>query len=280
MAELRLGTSSWSEKSWVGPFYPPGTAPGDFLEYYATRFDTVEVDSTYYRVPSPSLTARWQRILPDGFELAAKFPRSIVHGGQGASPNPEQLLRPGIATSDRDRFLEAMSHLGSKCGPLIFQFPYFNRSVFTAAGPFLDRLDRFLRPLPPEFRYGVEIRNGRWINHKLLDLLREHRIALVLLDLVYMPDPWELSQNLDLITTDFVYARLVGDRKRLDTLTDRFDRVVIDQSERIHRWAQLIADLAPKVPKIYTYANNHFAGHGPTTVRELMAAVETVSPSS
>ena len=75
---LHFGTSSWSEKSWVGPFYPAGTKPAEYLTYYATQFDTVEADTTYYRVPDRKLVQGWERKTPKGFTLAAKFPRSIV----------------------------------------------------------------------------------------------------------------------------------------------------------------------------------------------------------
>ena len=81
MQGLRYGTSSWSTKGWVGPFYPPGTKAGDMLSWYATQFDTVEADTTYYRVPGERLVDGWDRKLPEGFKLSAKFPRSIVHAG-------------------------------------------------------------------------------------------------------------------------------------------------------------------------------------------------------
>ncbi|MHC5051064.1 MAG: DUF72 domain-containing protein, partial [Planctomycetota bacterium] len=79
MGELVYGTSSWSEKSWVGSFYPTGMRPADFLTHYATRFQAVEADTTYYGIPRASMVEGWVRKTPPGFRLAAKFPRSIVH---------------------------------------------------------------------------------------------------------------------------------------------------------------------------------------------------------
>ena len=75
MTAFRYGTSSFSAKSWVGSFYPRGTKPGDFLSYYATQFDCVEADVTYYRVPDEKLVSGWDRKVPDGFKICAKFPR-------------------------------------------------------------------------------------------------------------------------------------------------------------------------------------------------------------
>ena len=141
MGVLRYGTSSWSEKTWVGPFYPPGTVPGDYLGHYATQFSTVEADVTYYRIPDHKLVAGWHLKTPEGFVMAAKFPRSIVHGGADATPNPDTLLQPDRVGGDTEEFLGAMRGLGDKCGPLVLQLPYFNRSVFPDQRAFLGRLD-------------------------------------------------------------------------------------------------------------------------------------------
>ncbi|MCA9317912.1 MAG: DUF72 domain-containing protein, partial [Planctomycetes bacterium] len=200
------------------------------LSHYATQFDTVEADVTYYRIPDRKLVDGWNDKTPDGFLLAAKFPRSIVHAGDGPKPDPGRLLVLDHVGPDVEEFLAAMRRLGPKCGPLVLQFPYFNRDAFASAGPFLERLDTFLAALPDDMRFAVEIRNKAWITQPLLDLLRGHSVAFVLVDLAYMPHPNVLAQRLDLITADFTYGRLIGDRKAIDALTDRFDKVVVDQN--------------------------------------------------
>lgn len=271
---IRFGTSSWSEKSWVGPFYPKGTKPGDFLTVYSQQFDTVEVDSTYYRVPSEKMVEGWERKTPDGFVLCAKFPRDVVHAGKGAKPDPEKVLVPEWVEDTTDRFLRTMKLMGDKCGPLVLQFPYFNRTVFPHRDEFLERLDAFWNLLPDDYRYGVEIRNKNWIDDVMLEFLRERNLGLVLVDLLYMSHPADLAKTHDLVTSDFVYCRLIGDRKAVDAKTETFDRVVIDQSSRLQRWAKLLNDLRRRVPETYVYANNHYAGHGPATTRELAELVD------
>ncbi len=272
---LHYGTSSWSSKGWVGPFYPPGTPPGDFLSHYATQFDTVEADVTYYRVPDRKLVSGWDRKLPDGFRLSAKFPRNIVHAGKGPQPDSERLLIKANVRDECERFLEAMALLGDKCGPLVLQFPYFNRKAFTERAPFLDRLCAFLDELPAGFRYAVELRNKNWVDEELLDALRSRSIAFVLLDLIYMPHPDEFMPGLDLLTTDFTYTRLIGNRKAVDELTKTFDEVVIDKSSSLKRWAELLQSVNSRVPESYVYANNHYAGHGPATIRELAELIDS-----
>jgi uncharacterized protein YecE (DUF72 family) len=269
MGTLRYGTSSWSEKSWVGPFYPKGMVPGDWLTWYATEFDTVEADVTYYRVPDRRLVSGWVDKTPPGFVMAAKFPRSIVHCGHGSAPDPDKLLDLESCAADTEDFLSNMAILGDRCGPLVLQFPYFNRKAFAGRGPFLDKLAVYLEQLPTSHRYAVEIRNKAWLRQDLLDLLRAHSVALVLLDLVYMPHPDQI-EDLDLLTTDFTYVRLIGDRKAVDERTETFDRLVLDMASRLDRWAALLKDFLPKVHVAYTYANNHYAGHAPATIRQLV----------
>ena len=269
MGIARYGTSSWSEKSWVGPFYPERMVPGDFLRFYATQFDTVEADVTYYRIPDRRLVTGWDEKTPPGFALSAKFPRSIVHCGHGPAPDATRLLVPEFVAEDTERFLAAMELLGDKCGPLVLQFPYFNKKAFAGPRPFMDRLAAYLDRLPSGFRYAVEIRNKHWLTTAFLDLLRSRDVAAVLLDLTYMPHPDALS-GLDLITTDFTYVRLIGDRKAVEERTDTFDRLVLDQTARIRRWAESLQEFLSKVRVAYVYANNHFAGHGPATIRELV----------
>lgn len=274
MGRLTGGTSSWSERSWVGPFYPEEMQPADFLAHYSTRFMAVEADVTYYRIPSRNLVASWERKTPEGFEIAAKFPRSIVHAGKGKQPDARRILVPEDVGEDAERFLNVMSLLGPKCGPLVLQFPYFNKKAFAGLAPFLEKLDAFLAILPGNFRYAVEVRNRSWIRRPLLDVLRRHEVALVLVDIGYMPHPAELMENMDLVTTDFAYARLVGDRRAVEERTETFDRIVIDRSERLDRWAGLLGRITERVPRTYVFANNHYAGHGPETIRDLLGRTE------
>lgn len=263
------GTSSWSEKSWRGVFYPKELAPGDWLGWYSTQFETVEADSTYYAIPPRERVRTWASRTASGFVLSAKFPRSIVHGGDAAAPDPGKVLVWDHVGADTERFVDTLQLLGPKLGVLALQFPYFNQTCFRGCEPFLERLETFLARLPSGLRIAVELRNKAWIGAPLLDCLRRAKAGLVLADLVYMPHPDELPPALDLVTADFVYVRLIGDRKLVESRTKTFDHVVVDQGARLDRWARTIEALLPRVPEVMAYANNHFAGHGPTTIRDL-----------
>jgi len=266
---MRLGTSSFSESDWIGSFYPKGTKPSDFLVAYATRYTTVEIDATYYAIPSRRTVEGWRRKTPDGFLFSAKFPRSIVHGGDGPRPNGATVLLPEATYGDRDRFLQTMSELGDRLGPLVLQFPYFARDVFASSAAFVERLERFLADLPGGYRYAVEIRNRAWLSPGFADLLRRYRVALVLVDQAWMPHGDEVAGEFDPVTADFVYIRLLGDRKEIEALTTTWDEEVIDRRERLERWADLVAQIVERRVETLIYVNNHYAGHAPATADRL-----------
>ena len=269
-AALRLGTSSFSSKDWVGPFYPARTPPAAFLSHYARHFDTVEVDATYYAIPKPSVVDGWGTKTPDGFLLCAKFPRSIVHAGKGAAPDARHILDPDATYEDRDRFLDTMSRLGPKLGPLLIQFPYFNRKAFPSAGPFLDRLDAFLRDLPREpFRYAVEIRNKAWLKAPFVEMVRSHGVSLTLVDHGWMPHGADIDERFDVITGDDIYIRLLGDRKAIESITTTWEKEVVTHDASMLRWAKLIAKYIDQGVRVLVFVNNHYAGHAPATVQRL-----------
>ena len=266
---IRIGTSSFSDTDWVGPFYPKGSKPSQFLSLYGEKFDTVEIDATYYAIPSKTTIDNWLRKTPENFVIAAKFPRSIVHGGQGPAPNPDIILQSEKTYEQRDVFLDIINRLGSRLGPLLLQFPYFSKKVFQSPQQFFDRLNRFLEDLPPVFRYAVEIRNRHWLTKDFRNLLHRHNVALTLVDQAWMPHGDEVEKMFDPVTTDFTYIRLLGDRKEIEAITDRWNKEVIDRGESLKRWAALALRLKSRNINSLIYINNHYAGHAPETARKL-----------
>lgn len=269
-ALVRFGTSSFSSKDWVGPFYPQGMQPAGFLTHYAKHFDAVEIDATYYAIPRPRVVDGWVDKTPDGFAICAKFPRSIVHAGQKAMPDPARVLMPEATYDDRDDFLSVMRRLGDRLDTLLIQFPYFNRKVFPSPGPFLERLDVFLRDLPKDgFSYAVEIRNKAWLKPELAGILSRHGVSSTLVDQAWMPHGDEHMQRVDTDTGPVRYVRLLGDRKRIEALTKTWDEEVIDHARSMERWARLLAASMEQGRRTLVFVNNHYAGHAPTTVRRL-----------
>src|ERR1019366_1822226 len=119
MASLYIGTSAFTAAGWEGSFYPEGTRPADFLRYFAQHFNSVEIDSTFYRIPSESTVQGWAKKTPEGFVFAAKVPQVITH---------EKVLVD--CDAEFKQSVDVMELLGEKLGPLLLQFGYFNKKAF------------------------------------------------------------------------------------------------------------------------------------------------------
>ncbi len=154
---LWLGTQSWSHESWRGVFYSEAAEARAFIREYAEQFPVVEIDSTWYRIPTPYQIAHWHDQTPENFLFTAKVPRIITH---------EKVLSD--CQGELTAFLRVMDGLGEKLGPLLFQFPYFNKNAFSSPNPFFDRLSGFLASLPEGYRFAVEIRNKNWLLPRLV----------------------------------------------------------------------------------------------------------------
>jgi len=253
---LRLGTSAFTAAGWEGAFYPAGMKPADYLSYYAQHFDTVEIDSTYYRTPSESTVRGWEAKTPPGFLFAAKVPQTITH---------EKVLVD--CDKEFQEFVERMQLLGDNLGVLLLQFPYFNKMAFASVDAFLARLAPFLKRLPQGVRFALEVRNKAWLGARLFDLLRGHAVALALIDHPWMPRPSQLFRGADPITADFAYVRWLGDRKGIEEITKTWDKAIVDRTSELTEWANVCWKISGRGVPIFAYANNHYAGHAPATVR-------------
>jgi len=255
---LRLGTSAFTAAGWAGSFYPANLKPAEYLGYYAQHFDTVEVDSTFYRIPSASMVKNWSARTPQGFLFAAKFPQTITH---------EKVLED--CNAEVRGFLSTMDLLGEKLGPLLIQFPYFNKKVFPSVKDFLLRLKPFLAKLPKGQRFAVEVRNKNWLGAELYDVLRQRGVALALIDHPWMPRPTEILAKGDPITADFTYIRWLGDRKGIEEETKSWDWTIVDRRRELEEWVEVCRKFNQRRISILAFANNHYAGHAPATVRLL-----------
>jgi uncharacterized protein YecE (DUF72 family) len=233
----------------VGPFYPTGTPAAGFLEAYATQLRTVELDSTFYAVPSERTVDGWRRRTPAGFVFAAKFPQAITHVKMLADCRPET-----------EAFLSAMRLLGDRLGPLLLQMPpeYHARM--------LPRLRDYLAALPTGLRYALEVRHPSWllepVRSELLALLRSHGLAICLVQHAYMP-------RLDEITAPYTYIRWLG--RRQDIPDDDFGHIRIVRDAQLDSWSEQVRRYLARSVTVFGYFNNHYQGHSPASVRAFQA---------
>lgn len=185
MAQIHIGSSGWHYDDWTGPFYPDGTRKKDLLACYAETFAAVEINASFYRLPSKSTLETWRDQTPKGFIFACKASRYITH--MKKLKDPKQSCK---------KFFDAVTVLKDKLGPILFQLPPGWR-VNT------ERLENFLKALPPKHRYVFEFRDQSWFHDEVLGLLKAHEAAFCIYDLNRKTSPKSL-------TADITYLRLHG----------------------------------------------------------------------
>jgi uncharacterized protein YecE (DUF72 family) len=184
-ADTYIGTSGWHYRHWVGPFYPEDMKPRGFLDYYSTRFRAVEINATFYRLPSLETLEAWRTSSPPDMVFACKASRYITHARKLTDPE-----------GSFSRFFKTVEALGDKAGPVLFQLP--PRWKVNVA-----RLSAFLEMLPEGRRYAFEFRDESWFCSAVYEALARHDAAFCLYDIAGRRSPIEL-------TADFTYVRLHG----------------------------------------------------------------------
>ncbi len=238
-AEIRIGTSGWHYKHWRGPFYPERFAASKMLDFYAERFDTVELNNTFYHLPSERAVCAWRDETPPGFLFTVKGSRFLTH--MKKLKDPETGL---------ERFFERADLLAPKLGPVLFQLPPFWDLD-------LDRLAGFLRALPPGGRYAFEFRNPSWHVRPVYDLLAANDAAFCPFDLAGYQSPVE-------ITASWTYIRLHGPGGAYQGSYP---------DEALAGWARRIEQWRKRLKTVYLYFDNDMAGFAPANAATLKRLV-------
>ena len=245
--DIRIGCTGWAYPEWQGSFYPKTVKQKDWLRHYSSIFNTTEVNSSFYRIIPKWMAQKWYNETPDNFLFSLKFPGKITH---------DHKLEYLKIKEELVAFFSGLEPLKSKISVLVFQLP-----------PSLDfdkaklRLEELCNHLPHYCRYAVEGRHESWFSDESLSFLSEINFCLV----------WNevpMVDNTAPITTDFVYMRLIGDRKLPE---DVYDHKVRYQTETIQKWAKRVEQLKEnkKVKFGYLLANNHLEGFAPSSANTL-----------
>jgi uncharacterized protein YecE (DUF72 family) len=206
-----VGTSGYSYKEWKGKFYPEDLPAKEMLPFYAARLGTVEINNTFYRMPSEKMIADWAAEVPEGFTFALKAPQRITH--------QKRLKDVGDVVL---AFVRIAAGLGDKMGPLLFQLPPFMKKD-------VPRVEDFLATLPSGLRVALEFRHTSWFDDQVYETLKTHRAALCTAEGEGLSSPL-------VATTDWGYLRL-----RLGVYTD----------EAIAAWAKKLSLLSWKEAFVY-----------------------------
>lgn len=245
LEHVYLGTSGWSYDDWEDVFYPAGTRSLDRLAHYATQFSTVEIDSTFYGIPSMKTVQSWFERTPDDFIFSAKFPRQITHDARLVHCEHETMA-----------FIGAISELGNKLGPLLLQLP----PSFTTDS--FDDLALFFEGLPDGYSYAVEMRHSSWLIDEYADLLKRWNVSMVLTCSAHFERFWRTTSRI-------AYIRWLGKQGAFK----RFDEVQLDRSEEYGWWVPRIQHFVEKGGLVFGYVNNNYAGYSPQIVQEITSAL-------
>jgi uncharacterized protein YecE (DUF72 family) len=275
VAALRIGTSSWKYDSWEGLVYEPGSR-SSYLEQYARRYDTVEIDQWFWRLPEPATVADYSQAVPEDFRFTIKVPNLITlthpyakRKGDPLVPNPTFL-----STELYAEFLAVIQPLAGRIGALIFQFEYLNKQKMPSQAAFLERLEVFFAALPAGGPpCVVEPRNPRWLDAAYFAFLRRRGLGHCFLQGYYLPPIAELAAQWggELAGPAPVVLRLHGpDRAGMEqAAAGRWDRIVQSRDEELEGVVGLIGKLLANGFEIYLNVNNHYEGSAPLTIEKL-----------
>jgi len=235
--EFRIGTSGWHYGHWRGPFYPRDLPAARMLDFYARRFDSVEINNSFYRLPTAETFAAWRDAAPPGFLFAVKASRYLTH--MKKLKEPEQGL---------ERLLPRVEVLRKKLGPVLFQLPPFWDLN-------LDRLAAFLDALPRTHRYAFEFRHPAWHQAPVYELLARHNAAYCIYELAGFRSPVQ-------VTAGFAYVRLHGPEGKY---AGRYSPAAL------RFWARHIEEWRQRLKAVYVYFDNDQAGYAAPNAAELKA---------
>ncbi len=225
--KIWIGTSGFHYKHWKGPFYPENLPATRMLEYYQRRFDTVELNNTFYRLPAESALKSWRESTPKGFCFAVKGSRFLTHMKKLKDPEA------GVAT-----FMARVEILADKLGPILFQLPPWWEVN-------LERLEGFLAALPRGRRYAFELRNPTWHTPEVNGILRRYNAAFCIYEIAGFRSGVEL-------TADFSYIRLHGPGGAYQGSYE---------GTTLERWSNLIRGWRKKLRAVYVYFDNDQAAY-------------------
>ncbi len=237
---IYIGTSGWSHDHWRGHFYPQEMSGKQLFEYYCARFRTVEINNSFYRLPSEKTVDAWRDAAPDEFIYSFKASQYITH--------KKRLINPARYLP---RMIDIAGRLGTKLGPILFQLPpSFHRKE--------ERLQGLLEALGPEHRYAVEFRDPTWFDEGVRDMLSGRGVAFCIFEFGDLISPrW--------VTADFVYVRLHGPN---GPYLGSYSRKVLEE------WAGLIVSWEKQGKDVFFYFNNDESGFAAQDAAALLEIME------
>jgi uncharacterized protein YecE (DUF72 family) len=288
---LRIGTCSWKFDSWKGLFYDADKnyRPDDYLPDYARYLNSVEIDQWFWslfpggiKLPDIGTVKSYADSVPEDFLFTVKAPNSLTlthfysrqtkkHAEYAGKEN-EYFLDNELL----ERFLERLTLMESKLGPIMFQFEYLNKKKMPSKEMFFDRFHEFIVKAPKGYRYAIEIRNPNYLSPAFFQFLKDHDLGYVYLEGYYMPHIGEVYEKFEPATAEFSIIRLHGgDRLEMETQTGGlWNRAIVPKPRGLKSAAQIVRTNRKKNIVTFVNLNNHFEGSAPITAERFLDTLE------
>jgi uncharacterized protein YecE (DUF72 family) len=263
---LKIGTCSWNYDSWVGLVYSKKLQHAhEYLFEYSKKYNTVEIDSWFYKVPDIEEINNYFSIVPDSFTFSCKAPQSLTQvfhfGTQEYNTN---FLSPSLFTD----FYNRIEPYKKQIDCIILEFEYMNKQKMASYSTFCEKLHLFFEKIPHDIPIAIECRNSNYMKKEYFDFLSESKVSHVFSEKLYMPPITELMYNFNNFLTEKIIIRLLGgDRKEIESKTKEKWNSIVDKK-----------DLLPIVKRVKTFIdlkhpvtlniNNHYEGSAPLTILE------------
>jgi len=233
--KLYIGTSGWNYKHWLGRFYPEKMRAAEMLEFYSRHFKTVELNNSFYHLPTVKAFHSWRETVPDDFVFAVKGSRFVTP--------MKKVKAPKTSTK---KFFARVEHLAEKLGPILFQLPpHWHVNI--------ERLATFLERLPTQYRYAFEFRGHSWFTDEVYELLKKHNAALCFYQMAGYESPHEITAN-------FIYVRFHGTES---TYGGSYT------TSQLRGWARRIKKWRADSKEVFVYFNNDPEAHAVDNAKTL-----------
>jgi uncharacterized protein YecE (DUF72 family) len=269
---LRIGTCSWNYPSWVGLVYSePRRTSVEYLHEYVRMYDTGEIDSWFYKIPSPSEVAAYGEAARDGFLFTVKAPQKITQATEYGKSEKNPLF---LSVEEYSGFFKRIEPIKNSIACVMFEFEYLNRQKMSGPAEFFGRLKAFLSGIPRDIPVAIECRNKNYLIDDYYDLLRECGAAPVLAEKQFLPPVTELIDTYGLRFNGPVVIRLLGnDRKEIEAKTGQVWNTVVDPKP-LAAIGRGVVRLAGAGLRVIINVNNHFEGSAPKTIERLKCAID------
>lgn len=245
MTKIIIGTAGWDYKDWIGPFYSKKLERSQYLEYFSKFFDLVEINSTFYNIPTKDTVNNWNNRVLNDFRFTVKVWKKITHNLN--DPNLDSLIMS---------FFTKMIPLKEKITGFLLQFPPW----FIYSEEHLRKLNFLIKMIPVEFKYIIELRDNSWFEPDIISTFIDGKKCV--LGTTYMPGltPYYFPNQ------EYYYIRLIGDRKL--SVFNQIQRKQTDSLKNLYENIQKMKK-STKIREIWIIVNNHFAGFAPESVNSL-----------